>query len=169
MFRPGIDREAEARQAGIAGWSDLLTADDLYADAIECLQRLAADGYRLAIAANQPAPATEVIRAINALLPPPGLEFVGSSGDWGVVKPEPAFFARIAAELQLPMSAIAYVGDRFDNDVMPAIDAGMTAVFIRRGPWGWIQGSEPGAADAASLVIDTLAELAPALRRLDRT
>ena len=30
---------------------------------------------------------------------------------------------------------IAYVGDRVDNDVVPALAAGMTAVHIRRGAW----------------------------------
>ena len=30
---------------------------------------------------------------------------------------------------------IAYVGDRTDNDVLPAADAGMRPILIRRGPW----------------------------------
>ena len=60
------------------------------------------------------------------------------SAAWGLHKPDPAFFARVAAELGLPPAAIAYVGDRVDNDVRPAAAAGMVAVFVRRGPWGWI-------------------------------
>jgi FMN phosphatase YigB (HAD superfamily) len=31
------------------------------------------------------------------------------------------------------------VGDRVDNDVVPALRAGMRAVWLRRGPWGVIQ------------------------------
>jgi FMN phosphatase YigB (HAD superfamily) len=36
----------------------------------------------------------------------------------------------------MPVSAIAYVGDRLDNDVLPARASGMTAILIVRGPWG---------------------------------
>jgi len=38
---------------------------------------------------------------------------------------------------------IAYVGDRLDNDIPPALAAGMIAVFVRRGPWGWIDAPTP--------------------------
>lgn len=31
--------------------------------------------------------------------------------------------------------AILYVGDRLDNDILLARDAGMRTAFIRRGPW----------------------------------
>lgn len=68
-------------------------------------------------------------------------------------------------ELRLPPKAIAYVGDRIDNDVRPASAAGMVAVFIRRGPWGWIQAGRDRPPEA-DLVIDSLAELPEALRRL---
>ncbi len=53
---------------------------------------------------------------------------------------------------------IAYVGDRVDNDVVPALAAGMAAVRIRRGPWGHLH--EP---PAEALRIDTLDELSEAL------
>ena len=53
--------------------------------------------------------------------------------------------------------AVAYVGDRIDNDVIPAVAAGMRAVWLRRGPWGVIQELPPGVGPA--LVVDSLAEL----------
>jgi FMN phosphatase YigB (HAD superfamily) len=159
LFRPGVDIAAEARRRGVAGVSDLLSLDDLYPDALDCLRELAADGYRLGIAANQPAPAAGVLRAMSV-----DFELVATSAAWGVSKPSPAFFERIAAELRLPPSAIAYVGDRLDNDVEPARAAGMVAVFVRRGPWGWIQAPR-GNPPAASLVVESLAELPLRLRR----
>jgi len=60
-------------------------------------------------------------------------------------------------------AAIAYVGDRIDNDVTPAAAAGMVAVHLRRGPWARLQSELP---DAASLRIDTLADLPAALDSL---
>jgi FMN phosphatase YigB (HAD superfamily) len=46
---------------------------------------------------------------------------------------------------------IAYVGDRADNDVGPAIAAGMVGVHIRRGPWGHLQEPPDGAIRITSL------------------
>jgi FMN phosphatase YigB (HAD superfamily) len=77
----------------------------------------------------------------------------------GVAKPAPAFFARILELLGSPAAAdVAYVGDRIDNDILPAIAAGLRAAWIRRGPWGLIQRLPDGARPA--LVVDTLDELA---------
>ena len=42
---------------------------------------------------------------------------------------------RVSAEVGLRPEQVAYVGDRLDNDVLPAKVAGMFAVFLRRGPW----------------------------------
>jgi FMN phosphatase YigB (HAD superfamily) len=37
------------------------------------------------------------------------------------------------------MTLVAYVGDLVHNDVVPAPAAGMVAVHVRRGPWGYLQ------------------------------
>jgi hypothetical protein len=86
------------------------------------------------------------------------LDFVASSAGWGVEKPALEFFERVCSESGVPRSEIAYVGDRLDNDVLPAREAGMVAVFIRRGPWGHLHAHWPeaGLADAR---IDSLSEL----------
>lgn len=160
LFSPGLDIDAESRRLGRAGVSDLASLDDLYPDALPCLQSLAAEGYRLAIAANQPAPAAGVLAAMAV-----DFEFIGTSAAWGVQKPDLAFFDRVIRELGIEPGAIAYVGDRIDNDVIPARAAGMATVFIRRGPWGWIQAGR-GRPPEADLVIERLAELPEALRRL---
>ncbi|HJP71333.1 MAG TPA: HAD hydrolase-like protein, partial [Candidatus Limnocylindria bacterium] len=52
---------------------------------------------------------------------------------------------------------VAYVGDRVDNDVIPAIRAGMRAVWLRRGPWGVIQELPDGVRPA--LMVSSLDEL----------
>jgi FMN phosphatase YigB (HAD superfamily) len=93
------------------------------------------------------------------------IELLAASEPWGVHKPDPRFFARIASTLELPPAEIAYVGDRLDNDVRPAAAAGMHAVFIRRGPWGWIQ-QPTGEPPEAALTVESLAELPAALSAL---
>lgn len=57
----------------------------------------------------------------------------------GLWKPDPAFFQRICDVVEAGPEAIAYVGDRIDNDVLSAKTAEMLFVHVRRGPWGVLQ------------------------------
>jgi len=146
-------REHHARVWEILGverppssWSDA----ELYADALPCLARLRSRGYLVGAAGNMPADAEEVLRE--------HVDLVGSSERWGVAKPDQVFFQRIAAEAGLDPLEIAYVGDRVDNDVEPALEAGMVAVHLRRGPWGHLH--EP---PSAAIRICSLDELPDAL------
>jgi hypothetical protein len=42
-------------------------------------------------------------------------------------------------------SKTAYVGNRRDNDILPALNAGLTTVFIRRGRWSYCYATRPEA------------------------
>lgn len=158
--RPGIDRAAEVARREAAGWTYRFEPSDFYPDALPCLATLRAAGYHIGIAGNQPEAAEAALAAAGVTA-----DFIASSARWGVEKPSPAFFDRVIAAAGVPAAAIAYVGDRVDNDVVPAHAAGMTAVFIRRGPWGVIQATRPEAA-LAHARLETLADLAPALVQL---
>lgn len=157
IFRPGIDVREERRRQVEAGLDEDVIAADLYPDAVPCLQTLHAAGYRVGLAGNQPVHAEEVLRELG--LP---LDFVASSASWGVEKPDPRFFARIVETLELAPEEIAYVGDRLDNDIRPAAAAGMQPIFVRRGPWGWIQ-QPTGSPPEAVLTVESLAELPEAI------
>ncbi len=127
--------------------------EDLYPDALPTLDALRGLGYRMAIVANQPATRADQLRAIGI-----DAEVMAMSESLGVAKPAPDFFARVLELLGNPDAAgVAYVGDRVDNDVIPASAAGMRAVWIRRGPWGFI--SDAPAPGVASLVVGSLDEL----------
>ena len=129
------------------------TAADLYPDAARSIDTLRAAGYRVAIVANQPAIRDEQLRASGI-----EAEVMAMSDAMGVAKPDPAFFARTLELIGSPQPGdVAYVGDRVDNDVLPAIAAGLRAIWIRRGPWGVIQELPDGTRPA--LVIATLDEL----------
>lgn len=154
VFSPGFDVEAAAREEPTFGRFD---ADDLYPDAVACLTRLEAEGYVVGLAGNQPERAEEALHDIG--LP---VQFVAASRRWGVEKPSAEFFAKVVEAAGVPAGDVAYVGDRLDNDMLPALEAGMVAVFIRRGPWGWIHARRPEV-ERAHLRLDSLAELADAL------
>jgi len=161
IVRPGIDLARERAARAAAGLDERIEPGDFYLDALPCLRELRARGYRIGLAGNQPIAAEAQLRSLG--LP---ADIVASSAGWGVEKPAPEFFARIAAAACVPASSIAYVGDRLDNDVLPAAAAGMVAVFVRRGPWGHLHATQP-AAELAAIRLDTLAELPAALAQYD--
>jgi HAD superfamily hydrolase (TIGR01509 family) len=160
LFRPGFDLEAERAARRAAGRSWTVEERDLYPDVRPTLTRLRADGYLIGISGNQPDGTTTALRALS--LP---VDLIENSADWGVEKPDPAFFVKVAEAAGLPPERIAYVGDRLDNDVLPAGDAGMVSVFLRRGPWGVAHARLPEVA-RARLRIDALADLPAALASL---
>jgi FMN phosphatase YigB (HAD superfamily) len=156
MLRPGFNLTAARREQSPAAF----TPGDLYPDAARCFARLRALGYRVAIAANQPAHRLAELRLLGI-----DADIMASSEAWGIEKPAPEFFARLIETVGLPAGEIAYVGDRVDNDVLPAKRAGMIAVFLRRGPWGVIQATWPDVGEA-DLRIESLDELPDALSGL---
>jgi HAD superfamily hydrolase (TIGR01509 family) len=123
---------------------------DFYADALPCIATLRSRGLQVGAVGNTPAAAEELLRE--------HVDVLGSSGSWGIEKPAPAFFERIVSETGLEASEVAYVGDRVDNDIEPALAAGMVAVHVRRGPWGYLHEPPPEA-----LRIGSLAELGQVL------
>jgi FMN phosphatase YigB (HAD superfamily) len=85
-----------------------------------------------------------------------------SSASLGVRKPDPRFFELLVELAESSPKDVAYVGDRVDNDVLPAAAAGLVAVHVRRGPWGRLQRTPPEAAFG----VDDLASLPQALASL---
>jgi FMN phosphatase YigB (HAD superfamily) len=153
-FHPTVDVD----RASGPGWS--ISDSDLYDDALPTLNLLRQQGYSLAVLANQP----RNVEPFMATLP---VDVAATSETWGVAKPDARFFDRVIEELGAPAEQIAYVGDRVDNDVLPAKRAGMLAVHLRRGPWGFLQANWPEAAEA-DLRIDSLTELPDALATVCR-
>ena len=128
--------------------------EDLYPDALRAIEGLKSRGYRVAITANQPARRHGELEALGIRV-----EAMGMSDAMGVAKPHPAFFDRSLELMGSPEPAdVAYVGDRVDNDVVPAAAAGMRAIWIRRGPWGFLHDDVDGAADLEVRSLDELVE-----------
>ena len=159
-FRPGFDVAAARRERAAWGDTDMFDARDLYPDALPCLARLRELGYAVGIAGNQPAGSVAALAALGFS----GM-MIAASASMGVEKPDPRFFTALTAAAGVPAASIAYVGDRLDNDVLPARAAGMAAIFIKRGPWGRVHAARPDAA-RASLVVTSLMEIPEALPSL---
>jgi HAD superfamily hydrolase (TIGR01549 family) len=129
-------------------------ARDFYPDALPCLQAAKGDDRVVGIAGNTSLEIEGFLREHVEV------DFVASSTSWGVEKPDPAFFSRVTEAAGCSAGDVVYVGDRIDNDVVPAAAAGMVAVHVLRGPWAHVQRSWPEA-DAASRTVTDLGSLFP--------
>ncbi|MFI8238239.1 HAD family hydrolase [Streptomyces sp. NPDC085866] len=154
LIRPGVDVSAEYRAREAAGRGEQLDESDLYDDVRPTLSALRQAGMRVIIAGNQTTRAGELLRGLA--LP---ADLVVTSGEWGVAKPEPEFFARVLDVAQTPADRTLYVGDHPANDIIPAKQAGLKAAHLRRGPWGYLWAHDPEVAAAADWRIDNLTEL----------
>ena len=120
--------EHERRYGGFA-------EQDLYPDVRLCLAELQAMDVRVGIVGNQPARRRDQLLALD--LPH---DVLATSDDLDAAKPDPAFF--VAAQRLVGADTpgqVLYVGDRVDNDVVPAALFGMRTCWLRRGPWGQLQ------------------------------
>jgi HAD superfamily hydrolase (TIGR01549 family) len=153
IFKPGLDPSSARKLRAAEGWIYDFTAQDLYPDAVPCLKALREQGYKVLIAGNQPVEAEAALRRLD--IP---ADLIASSAGWGVSKPDPKFFAKVIEAAEEPPESIAYVGDRLDNDVLPSLAAGMKAVFVRRGPWGWMHAEMPEI-ERAHIRLDSLLDL----------
>jgi FMN phosphatase YigB (HAD superfamily) len=158
LLRPGLDVAAAQAAMEAAGRGEHFDETDLYPDARPALGALRAAGYRVIIAGNQSARAAELLRALD--LP---TDLVATSGEWGIAKPDPAFFAQIVGLAGCEPHDVLYVGDHPHNDTFPAAAAGLSTAHLRRGPWGHLWADDPDVALTADLRVDSLTDLATRL------
>jgi HAD superfamily hydrolase (TIGR01549 family) len=114
-FRPGFDLAVERQKRLDAGLGEFFNARDLYPDVLSCFEELKAAGYVVGIAGNQTLRAGRFIVELN--LP---ADWIVTSYQLGAEKPDVAFFEELIKRQELDAAATAYVGDRYENDVLPA-------------------------------------------------
>jgi FMN phosphatase YigB (HAD superfamily) len=153
IFKPGMDPGLARKLRAAQGWTYDFTQADLYPDAIPCLTVLRERGYKVLIAGNQPVESEAALRRLQV-----PADVIASSAGWGISKPDPRFFEKVVEAAGERAEDIAYVGDRLDNDVLPSRAAGMLAVFVKRGPWGWMHAERPEI-EQAHIRLDSLLDL----------
>lgn len=156
-LRPGFDVAAARAQRKRDGTDFFIEARDLYADAKPSLSVLRQQGLFVGIAGNQPPTAKAALESFGL-----DAHLITTSAELGVTKPSGDFFRKILDLGDLRPEETVYVGDRVDNDVLPAQAAGMTAVFIERGPFGRVH-ARRGDAARADIRVNALSEIPEAL------
>ena len=100
----------------------------LYPYTIPMLQQLKKLGYKTALISNSSVFAVEQIKKKTNLL-----EFIDYplfSFDVGVIKPDLKFFNEMLRISKCKPSEAVMIGDKMDDDVLPARKAGMTAILF---------------------------------------
>lgn len=156
-FRPGFDLYEQREARAAASQPEHFDESDLYPDVRPALQQLREADLWLGIAGNQTVRAGGILRNLFT----EDVDLIGTSDDWGASKPDPEFFVRVAAVVPFEPSEILYVGDRVDNDLRPAVAAGMPTALIRRGPWATIQWGTAEAERLPTFRVESLTELVP--------
>jgi HAD superfamily hydrolase (TIGR01549 family) len=159
-FRPGFDLYEEREARAAAGQPETFGEDDLYADVRPALTQLRAAGLWLGIAGNQTVRAGGILRELFT----DDVDLIGTSDDWGASKPDLEFFDRVAEAAPFTAEEILYVGDRVDNDLRPAVAAGMPTALVRRGPWATIQWNTQDAKELPTFRVESLLELSGLIR-----
>ncbi len=162
-FRPGFDLYEEREKRAAAGQAETFGEADLYDDVRPALAELRAAGLWLGIAGNQTVRAGRILRELFS----EDVDLIGTSDDWGASKPSPEFFKRVAAAVPFRAEEILYVGDRCDNDIRPAREAGMRTALVHRGPWATIQWNSLEARELPFFRVDDLRELVGQVREFN--
>jgi HAD superfamily hydrolase (TIGR01549 family) len=125
------------------------------------LRRLRRRGLKLGIVANQPEAARERLArvGIGELF-----DYQGLSALTGLRKPDPRAFLVAAEALDVSPVACIVVGDRIDNDIVPAKALGMAAIQLRGGRHRRQQPRSP--AETPDAVVTDVRELEEAILEL---
>lgn len=102
----------------------------LFPDTADTLNYLKEHGYRLGIIANQ-VPGTK--ERLDAWGIGQYFDVIAASTELGVAKPDPAIFEKAFEMAGCRAENAVMIGDRLDNDILPAKAVGMKTVWIRKG------------------------------------
>ena len=125
-----------------------------FEDALDTLESLKEQGYKLGIIANQTAGTAQRLENWGLLK---YFDVVAASAELGVSKPNKLIFEKAIELAGVPAYNAVMVGDRLDNDIIPAKAMGMKTVWIRKGLS--IYQNIEFRKNIADWVVDTLSDL----------
>ena len=130
----------------------------LYPDTKEVLQRLS-QKYKIGIIANQDFGTEQRLTDFNVHQ---YINLVIASAEEGVAKPDLRIFQIALARADCKPEEAIMVGDRIDNDIIPANKIGMTTVWIKQGFGSY---AEPKTVEEQpDYIVNSLAEITEVFR-----
>ncbi len=126
--------------------------ESLFDGCAAVLKALKARGYRLGVIANQIPGTAERLKAWGILQ---FFDVIAPSAELGVAKPDPAIFLLALHAAGCRPEKAVMIGDRIDNDILPAQALGMKAVRVLTGPAAVYRPAD----DPSDAVVCSLSEL----------
>ena len=129
----GYNKALEAYDLKTVPWN----SDDefVYPETENCLSELSKH-YKIGIIANQNLGSEERLEKLGLLK---HIDLVIASAEEGVAKPDLRIFQIALARAECKPEEAVMVGDRIDNDIIPANKIGMTTVWIKHGFGGYAE------------------------------
>jgi HAD superfamily hydrolase (TIGR01662 family) len=156
----GDPRTVERVRRRVQAMTGNLDVFQLRPDIVDLLRKLRQRGLTLGIVANQPERMRERLEGEGIA----GLfDHHGLSGVTGLRKPDPRAFTAVAEALGVAPADCIMVGDRIDNDIVPAKALGMATILFRTGRHR--RQKSRTAAEEADAVVTDVAELEAAILR----
>lgn len=97
--------------------------------------------YKLGLAGNQPSAVKNLLDEYDILR---FFTTTEVSEDIGISKPDPRFFENILKKLGVHAREAIMIGDRLDNDIIPAKKLGMKAILVKVGLFAILEPRTPG-------------------------
>lgn len=155
LAKQGFDGNSEAIKYFGLKKTPWHTEDEIpYDDAMDTLNLLKRRGYNLGIIANQVEGTAQRLEIWGLLQ---YFNVIATSAELGIAKPDKLIFERAFEMAECQPQNCAMVGDRLDNDIIPAKTLGMKTIWIRKG-LSTYQNIELGK-KTADLIIDNLSDL----------
>lgn len=101
----------------------------LYKETVSCLEQLSKK-YKIGVIANQELGTAERLQQHGILK---YIDLVIASAEEGVAKPDPKIFEIALERSGCKAENAMMIGDRIDNDIVPAKKMGMKTIWIRQG------------------------------------
>ena len=155
LAKQGLDGNSEAIKYFGLKKTPWHSEDEIpFEDALGTLELLKERGYKLGIIANQSAGTAQRLENWGLLK---YFDIVAASAELGIAKPDRLIFEKAIEFAGCQPQNTVMVGDRLDNDIIPAKALGMKTVWIRKG-LSIYQNIDLGK-NIADWVIDTLSDL----------
>lgn len=146
------DREAARRlRVTMPEWHS--EDEILYDDAAACLAALYPK-HHIGVIANQNCGAGERLERFGI---GQYIDLLIASAEAGVAKPDPRIFQLALEQADCPPKYAVMIGDRIDNDIVPAKALGMKTVWVKQGYGQYWQIEDQG--ERPDRVVDSLTEL----------
>ena len=129
LARLGYDGNSEAIKFFSLKKTPWHTEDEvLYSDAAFVLNEIRRMGYKIGIIANQQDGLEQRLAKWGILN---YFDIIISSSEAGISKPDKRIFEKAIAKSKCSPAECVMIGDRLDNDIIPASEIGMKTIWIR--------------------------------------